>query len=69
MSILQKLGIQAGKHASAAFHKMDKEHVRQSLKRAREIEKKKCQSTRQLRKQQGEDHIESEGVTYEPGGF
>ena len=69
LSIMDKLGMKPGRHASDAYHKIDSIRVKQSVKRAQELEKKKRVTIRQTRKKQEETQIDTEGVTYLAGGF
>ena len=69
ISILQKLAINAGMHASRAYHKMDRFCVQQSVKRAHELSVKKRVTARQAIKTQEEHNIDEEGIKYEAGAF
>ena len=67
---LKFLGIKAGYHTTAWSLEEDKLRIKQSEKKASETKEKKIrQVLRQQRKQNEEEIVEKEGITYLSGGF
>lgn len=67
--MLSSLNLQGGAHTNESLLRKDKRRIQTADRESMEAEKKKKKAEKNKKSIQEEEHLEQEGVTYEPGAF